>query len=296
MEFNWGKWSGDDVRDLEEPLLGVVTRTGKIDFFCDQTCGLNIYTLQGVFQSFAKLIGHPYSKSPEDTQSIVTSTDATDDTFTADTYLLRQIFEKSQATELEHKVRLVDVMPVIRDSSLELRDACSAGIGSAKAVIENINMKRYARKGAEDSEQRVEELEINIKNLNDALDRFKDEKHEQLIEPFQALLQGCQTKRDVYSIPLRSLYISFVYGVNLIILTDGILALMEVVKNTALERTRNRLWAPSKLRAIGKVLLSRGGASDNVMGEDEVQEKEEEAQRDCRAYSKHSSTFSVSFI
>lgn len=28
LEFSWGKWSGDDVKALEEPLLGVVTRTG----------------------------------------------------------------------------------------------------------------------------------------------------------------------------------------------------------------------------------------------------------------------------
>jgi hypothetical protein len=28
LEFTWGKWNGDDVRGLEDPLMGVVTRAG----------------------------------------------------------------------------------------------------------------------------------------------------------------------------------------------------------------------------------------------------------------------------
>ena len=235
------------------------------------------------FQSFAKLVGHPFSRTPDDSQSI--SSDSDDDSVVADTYLLRQIMERNQATEAEHNVRLADIMPVLRDSSLELREACSNGIDAVKTVVQNVNVKRYTRGGAADSEQRVQELGDSIQKLRDALDRFKNEKREQLIEPFQSVLQSCQTKKQAYSIPLRSLYVSFVYGVNLIVLTDAILALMEVARNIAVKRTRNRLWAPSKLRAIGKILLSRGDVSDEALGEDEAQERDEEVQKDFRSYS-----------
>ena len=29
LEFSWGRWNGDDVRSLEEPLMALVTRAGK---------------------------------------------------------------------------------------------------------------------------------------------------------------------------------------------------------------------------------------------------------------------------
>jgi hypothetical protein len=29
LEFTWGKWNGDDVRGLEDPLMAVVSRAGK---------------------------------------------------------------------------------------------------------------------------------------------------------------------------------------------------------------------------------------------------------------------------
>lgn len=28
LEFSYGRWNGDDVRELEEPMLGLVTRVG----------------------------------------------------------------------------------------------------------------------------------------------------------------------------------------------------------------------------------------------------------------------------
>ena len=32
LEFSRGKWNGDDVRALEEPLLMVVSRAGALDY------------------------------------------------------------------------------------------------------------------------------------------------------------------------------------------------------------------------------------------------------------------------
>lgn len=229
-------------------------------------------------------MGHPFSRTSDDSQSI--STDSDDDTLIADTYLLRQIVERNHAVEAEHGVRLSDVMPTIRDCSLELREACSGSIGTLKAVIEHINTKRYARGEAAKSEQHIKDLGDSIENLQNALERFKTEKREQLIVPFQSVLRSCQTKRDVYSVPLRSLYIAYVYSVNLIVLTDGILALMEVARGTVVKRTTNRLWAPSKLRAIGKILLSRGDVSDEALGEDETQERDNDADDEIQASSR----------
>lgn len=220
----------------------------------------------------------------DDAQSVTTDSD--DDTVVADTYLLRQIMERNLASELEHNVRLVDIMPVIRDSTHELRNACSAGIGATKGVIENINMKRYARRGAADSEERVKDLDESIQNLKKALETFKNKKREKLVEPFQAALQCCRTKKESYSMPLRALYVSYVYAVNLIVLTDGIIALMEMVRDTALKRTKNRLWAPSKLRAIWKVIISRGDVSDEALGEDEVDERVGNAVNKSGSYSR----------
>jgi hypothetical protein len=29
-EFSWGRWNGDDARQLEEPLLAVILRMSKV--------------------------------------------------------------------------------------------------------------------------------------------------------------------------------------------------------------------------------------------------------------------------
>ncbi|KAL4246747.1 hypothetical protein ABKN59_009080 [Abortiporus biennis] len=272
FEFSWGKWNSDDVIALEEPLRTVISRAAALN-------------------TFAKIIGNPLSRDPpppdvgDSSHSDASSTASS--SLSGDTYLLRQLRERNHAAELEHSVRLGDVMPVIRDSTHDLREACASGIASVQSVLININTKRYARnrRDLEESESKVKDLELKIHELRAALEDFKHSKRLAMCEPYQALVASRKTRKEKYSLPLRTLYIAYVLGANFVVLAEGILDLMDLVQTKAKKRKNNRLWAPSKLRAIGKALMTReGDLGDQTLGEEEVSKEDTDAEREAYSY------------
>lgn len=66
------------------------------------------------------------------------------------------------------------------------------------------------------------------------------------------------------------------FAANLVVLADAVVGLMEYVQLTAHKRTRNRMWAPGGLRALGRAIVSRGDASDQAAGEDHAPQPDEE--------------------
>ncbi|KAI0946571.1 hypothetical protein AcW1_010001 [Taiwanofungus camphoratus] len=250
LEFSWGKWNGDDIKELEKPLAGVVSRIGSL-------------------QTFVKLMGHPTvaSANPSSTSLPDISDKEDAPSILGDTHLFRQLQERHLAAEVEHSVRLVDVLPVIKDATIELREACIDSLACLQAVIHSVNKKRYVRDSAADTAARTVELEQSSARLRVALDEFRDTKRLLLVEPFRPVLELAQSQKDV---PLRSLYIAYVFAANLMAVGTAILSLVEVVAATARRRKRNKLWVPKGLRMIGKVLTSRDHSSEQAVGEDAV--------------------------
>lgn len=118
------------------------------------------------------------------------------------------------------------------------------------------------------------------------MEEYKETKRLKVLEPFLPILEQAKSQQKKGPLPLHNLYVSYVFGANLMVLAEGILAFMAVVEETANKRTRNRVWAPSSLRAIGKAIMSRGDASEQALGEDTTVEQEDEVRRDEKSYSK----------
>lgn len=176
-----------------------------------------------------------------------------------------------------------DVLPVIEEATADLRGACSAGFGATKAVLDGINMRRYARRGAKESEQQLADLDTALDRLKTSLNQFKTSKRLQLLQPFEGVLEDAKNANGY--VPFRSLYVSYVFAANLIVLADGIVGLMEVVQTTASKRTKNRLWAPGGLRQIFKAITSRGDVSDQAAGEDNAPEAQVDVKEKEKPYS-----------
>ncbi|KAI0070747.1 hypothetical protein K474DRAFT_1631398 [Panus rudis PR-1116 ss-1] len=266
VEFSWGKWNGEDVRGLEEPLLGVISRLGA-------------------FQSFLTLVGHPVHRDDNSSKESVSDSGSSESSTPAgDSYLLRQLLMKQRAAETKNSVTIGHILPVLRESTTELRRANADGIAAVKKVIDSINLKRYARNGDADADQRVSELADAINHLQTSLATFKEKNRLQLLTPFESSISEAKGRQHKSHVPLRSLYIAFVFSANLVVLAEEVLDLMEYVQKTALKRRRNRLWAPGGLRALWKAITSRGGESEQAFGEQEVKDDETEAARDERSY------------
>ncbi len=234
------------------------------------------------------MVGHPRftgdSASEQPSEPSDASSASVSNVFSGDTYLLRQLRERNNATEAQHSVRVADLLPVIEDATSDLRNACSAGLASVKTLLDGINSRRYARKGATESQQQLADLDQAIERLNICLAEFKEHKRLILVEPFQSLLQSADTTKG--PMPLRSLYVAYVFAANLVVLASAILKLMETVQATAAKRKKNRLWMPGGLRALAKAIVSRGETSDQAAGEDNVPQAEEEVKKEECAYSK----------
>lgn len=245
-------------------------------------------------QSFVNVVGHrwtrePYHDAPDSAESSSVSLASSDPSKTAtvgDSHLLRQLRRQNYNAEAHHSVRITDVMPLLEDVTAELRVACSGGLGVVQAVLDNINTRRYNfRKRATyraEATALVSELDGAVERLRTALHEFSESRRLLLIEPFEPILK--QTKLDS-PMPLRSLYIAYVFSANLIVLSEAVLALAELVQATASKRTTSRLWGPAGLRALVTAMTSRGDVSEQAAGEDTVPQASKEVQKEERTYS-----------
>lgn len=258
------------------------------------------YTHHGfpaAFHTFTKLAGHRSVREPDQSLSREASASSSADSaitenahgFAGDTSLLRQLRQENRTAESTYSVRMHDVLPVIEESTADLRTACSDGLRATMTVLDGINTRRYSRKGAKESDQHITDLDGALERLRAALDEFKTSRRLQLLHPFDAVLEDAKAqtphKLRPSSVPLRSLHISFVFAASLIVLADAIIALMEYVQLIAHKRRKNRLWAPGGLRALAKALMSRGDTSDQAAGEDHAPQPDEEVKAEEGPYS-----------
>ncbi|KAH9896908.1 hypothetical protein C8Q73DRAFT_642067 [Cubamyces lactineus] len=259
LEFSWGRWNGDDVKDMLDPMQVVATRLGALN-------------------GFARVMTNSLAVADHQTEDTASVSDAgTTGTAVDDTILLRQFRERNLAAESEYRVRLVDVLPSVRESTADLRAAGVAVLASLKDLIIAVNTNRYKR-GHALQDARLAELDKALITLRAALEEFKISKRLIILQPYQAMLQQAESGA-LNKFPLRGLYISYVFAANLIAVSNGIISLAEDVNEIAMKRQHARLWAPKGLRAIGKLLRSRRGAGEDAVGEDpepeEVVESEE---------------------
>lgn len=185
-------------------------------------------------------------------------------------------------------MRMHDVMPAIEESTADLRTACSNGLRATMTVLDGINTRRYTRKGAKESDQHLADLDTALERLRTVLEEFKNSRRLQLLQPFDSVLEDARVSAPMKlrpsSVPLRNLYVSFVFAANLVVLTEATIGLMEYVQLTGHKRRKNRLWAPGGLRAIGKAIMSRGDTSDQAVGEDHAPQPDEEVKQEEGPY------------
>ncbi|KAG7440200.1 uncharacterized protein BT62DRAFT_1012986 [Guyanagaster necrorhizus] len=243
LEFSHGRWNGDDVLDLLEPLLTLVT----------QVAGL---------QSFSQLIcmsQHLFERFRSDSTTTIPDT--------SDGYLLRRYHERNETIEAEHKVHVSEVLPIIDRSTGPLRQAISNGIETTKRSLNHINQCRWSRNADMDAQMRVG-LDKAIEELQSSLGEFKKTNRLALINPFRPILNNRELTQGSQTLPLRSLYVSYVFATTMINVGEASLGLMTLVSDTMEKRKANRLWAPKGLRKLWKILSARGDQTNAVLGDD----------------------------
>jgi hypothetical protein len=284
LEFSWGRWNGDDLRDLEEPTITLITRVSTL---------LNFDRLV----STSRLCAPSPAPSAVPESALSSASDLGDSTATArkpltdrrwhETHLLRAIHTRHAALEAAHGVRPDDVLPLLDGATRALRAATIEALAAARARVGWVNSTRWHRassatKTETDTDTR-DALDAAGARLARALEEFKELRRHEVLAPFLPLLDaasasasaapgtGVAGDTDTDSaplLPLRSLFVSYVFVANVVSIAEGVQLFLDAVHTIDAKRPRARLWAPTRLRSVWKLVSARGDRGDGAFGED----------------------------
>ncbi|KAJ7463697.1 hypothetical protein FB451DRAFT_1352935 [Mycena latifolia] len=244
LEFSWGRWNGDDVRSLEEPTVALITRVA---------CLLNFSGLGGAAHAAA------------------TTTDAASDAASRadmqrqETYLLRQLHTRNAEREAAHGVRPADVLPLLDSATRELRHAAAATLAAVRAELAQVNHTRWRRDPASETTCSAA-LDAAAVRLRAAVTDFNALGRTELLAPFLPLLDAPDSAPE--ELPLRALFVAYVFAANMVAVAEALLGLAGTVQAVGAKRKRARLWAPTHVRGLWKLIRARGDKADGAFGED----------------------------
>ena len=273
-EFSWGRWNGDDARKLEEPLLTVISRMSGwyISFLCHR-----LSPFPGGLMSFINYIGrNALIRTASDSEPIEKTPQSTGLT---DTFLLQQMYQQNEAGERQNSLRLVDLQPLLRDATSELRSAASDALTAVSGAIDFVNNTRWSWTSTADAlveqEQRLDSV---AERLRSALAEFKVTGRLRLLEPFEPHL-GTGTP------PLRGLYVCYVFSTSIVVVSEAVLSVVETVQKISNNRRKNRLWAPKGLRQLAHAFFIEKSTEGDSRAYGEAEEvKEIDPEGDKRIY------------
>ncbi|KAI0300498.1 hypothetical protein B0F90DRAFT_1629671 [Multifurca ochricompacta] len=238
-EFSIGRWSGDDVFGLADPVLAVVARINGLLSFAK-----HLRDLPSPPEAFADM------PAPG--------------TVSSDTHLLHHVFNPDITRESILKVTLIEALPHVRNATAELRAATIEGVAATRAMIDAINNDRlFSRSGP--IAPLEERLDAASDKLRATLKSFKEQGTDAIL--------GAYAHKPRADIPLRSLYIGYVFSSTAVIIGEVVLSFVQTVAETTARRRRVRLWAPSSLRHVVHALLKgRRKNEEQAFGEEESNE------------------------
>jgi hypothetical protein len=191
--------------------------------------------------SFIKYLGrNTFIPTAPDVEKTVTSLS----TGLTDTLLVQQMCQRNEASERQKSLRLVDLLPLLREATSELRSAASNALAAVSSNIDLVNSTRWSWGSTADAfVEQEQRLDSAADGLRDALAEFKATGRLRLLEPFEPHLGTADA-------PLRGLYVCYVFSASIVVVSEAILRVVETVREITGKRRKNRLWAPKGLRQL----------------------------------------------
>ncbi|EPQ51266.1 hypothetical protein GLOTRDRAFT_66016 [Gloeophyllum trabeum ATCC 11539] len=296
LEFSYGKWNSKDVKALAEPLRLLTVRAISL-----QTLSRLLLRSQEKDSDVPRI---PRTAETSESASTFEGASVRADhaaglsanrDASPDTQLLLQLYSAlNREAESKYSIRPEDILPLLREITGPLRQAIVDALAHTKGVVESVNRRRWALgegkvKGQQSSEQDLVQATAALRR---ELEAFRGGKYKELVEPFAPLFEKTEGEEAASAqsaglLPLRALNFAYVFSASLIATAEATLGLLDTVLGITKKRTRRRVWAPTGLRALGKLFTRRDGegegktlGEDVDVGEGEEGEWEREARRD----------------
>jgi len=190
------------------------------------------------------------------------------------------MYQLNEAGELENSLRLVDLLPLLRKATFELRSAASDALTVVSGTVNFVNTTRWRWRSTADAQVEQERrLDSAAERLRDALAEFKVTGRLGLLEPFEPHL-------GTEGAPLRGLYVCYVFSTSIIVVSEAILTVVETVQKISSKHRKNRLWVPKGLRQLAHAFFVEKSTEGDLRVYGEAQElKEIDPEGDERNYS-----------
>ncbi|GHJ86374.1 hypothetical protein NliqN6_2776 [Naganishia liquefaciens] len=175
---------------------------------------------------------------------------------------------------------IVQLLPILKQSSERLRTACTSGLAGSTDWLEWTNTHRWSRGNkayppGESVEEGLMKRKAAIEELKDALEEFRTAEHIKLLEPFRELFDEetgdflehppNMSDKDAFRLRTRSLFISFVFVTNLISYATTLIDFLQALLEIEARSPKNKLQWPTALRKIFKVAMSHNGTNSNPL-------------------------------
>ncbi|KAG6854200.1 hypothetical protein C0991_009513 [Blastosporella zonata] len=188
------------------------------------------------------------------------------------TILEKQIW----AREVKHGHDFDSLVPIIAESSAELRSACAAAVTGLNEWFNGCNSGRWpgllSKYDKAKGEQRHAALMEQLEAVQKALEQYREVEKVRVIKPFEKFfdpvtgqrLKSVNSSDATEMFAARSLYVCFVFSYAIDTFADRLSKLMAVVVDIDGKRSKPRIWAPSGFGKLGRKLMSKRDVDTQV--------------------------------
>lgn len=199
----------------------------------------------------------------------------------SETARMQRMRKTLKTAERENQHDLATLLPIFAEASEEMRAANDAALLSAMDWLTTQNEGRWSwiwRRGApkREEEECMAALERQIVHLENDLREYRSKRRHAIVEPFRdffdpstGLLRPIGERGDATSGTGRlfapgSLFTILSASDNLVQYSEAVAAFVRDVRGLAQQRRRNKLWFPTGLRRLGKLIRGKSPTTNVV--------------------------------
>ncbi|GJJ13910.1 hypothetical protein Clacol_008167 [Clathrus columnatus] len=244
LEFSYGRFKGEDLRSLNEPLIVLVARISGLQNLSRLAVGEHESTMQRPPRSKDK------DKDDKWDERISSPNPLAETPSDPDSFILRHM--KSLKDDTVHQE---EIFPLVYAATADLRQSCISSLSAIINTLELVNNYRWSKAPSSDPD-----LNIKINELQACAEEFKAVRRLSVLEPFNRFVVPSHSLSNETS--RKMLFIAFTYEANLIWLVDSVLELLDIISELASRHPSSRLWAPKGLRSLWKIIIMDKGDID----------------------------------
>ncbi|KAG6910622.1 hypothetical protein DXG01_009131 [Tephrocybe rancida] len=254
LEFSVGRLGPGDLKRISNELKSIMFRASGLL----------------AFQQLVNQTNTAHAVESE-TESIADDKTGYWDRFTI---LQKQMWQR----EVKHGHDFDSLVPIIAESSAELRTACDDAVTGMTEWFHGCNSGRwtgfFSRYDKVKGDQRHAQLVEQLAAVQKALEQYREVDKVRVIKPFEKFfdpvtgrrLKSVNSSDAMEMFAARSLYICFVYSYAFDAFADRLAKLMAIIVDIDGKRQKPRIWAPSGFGKFGRKLMSRREVDNQVVG------------------------------